>query len=537
MCEPSPSPAGSHELIESELATFVSGLGELSVITRRGYRRGARELLLFLAREGLCVSRLSADDARRFLRETLGRGPWGSGEITRAKAHAIIEGSKRYLRAKGAADEVVRALFCRGFWKAGKYLVTADPSRAAILREVASFAATLIKAPHAKRSACRSGALELLTHLAEKGRALEDVTHADWRSFRVRLIARAGRTKHAQAKISGARAFLRFKVSRGELRPEQVFPSARHDREAPVFPERLALLPEKLEEAMELSTLAANTRPPYRRALRDLLVWLNEQGITNLSEVTRDVMVGYRLHLQSRPNEHGMPLALTTQLGALAGLRFFFSWLVKLGVLLVDPLVHLPNPRAPQRLPRVLRIGEAAHLLRSLPETEVGLRDKALLELLYGTGMRRAELAALELGDVDLAQGTILIRQGKGGKDRVVPLGKKAKETLLDYLDHVRAKWAHGESDAVFLAKDGRPLTPGYVTLRVKKLGRRVGIEVRPHILRHTCATHLLKGHADIRHIQRLLGHKSLSTTERYTRVEVSDLRKVIRRCHPRERM
>ena len=528
--EPAPSP------IESELAAFVSGLGGLSAITRRAYRRGAHELLVFLAREGHSASELTAGDARRFLRETLGRGPWGSGQITRAKVKGIIEGSKSYLRCKGAADDVVRALLYRGFWQGGKHLVTADPCRAAILGEVASFAAALIKAPDSRRSAYRSGALALLTHLAEKGCALKDITHADWRSFRVRLIARSGHTKHAQTKISGARAFLRAKVSRGELRPEQVFPSARHDGEAPVFSERLALLPEKLDEAMALSGLAATTRPPYRRALRDLIVWLGAQGITNLAEVTRDVMAGYRLHLQSRQSQRGLPLAMTTQLGALAGLRFFFSWLVRTGVLLVDPLAHLPNPRAPQRLPRVLRVSEAAHLLRSLPETEVGLRDKALLELLYGTGMRRAELAALMLGDVDLAQGTILIRQGKGGKDRVVPLGKKAQETLTAYLDHVRAKWAHGESDAVLLVQAGRPLTPGYVTLRVKKLGQRAGVFVRPHILRHTCATHLLKGHADIRHIQRLLGHKSLQTTERYTRVEVSDLRKVISRCHPRER-
>ena len=150
--------------------------------------------------------------------------------------------------------------------------------------------------------------------------------------------------------------------------------------------------------------------------------------------------------------------------------------------------------------------------------------------------MRRAELARLLLDDIDLEQATILIRQGKGKKDRMVPLGKNAKEALLDYLELSREKLLRGKTNAVFVGNGDRPLSIDYITERVKTLGKRAGLEVRPHLLRHSCATHLLKGRADIRQIQRLLGHKSLQSTERYTRVEVSDLRKVIQRCHPREK-
>ena len=184
-----------------------------------------------------------------------------------------------------------------------------------------------------------------------------------------------------------------------------------------------------------------------------------------------------------------------------------------------------------------LKVSEVACLLSSLPRTTIGMRDRALVELLYGTGMRRAEIARVLLDDVDLAQRTILIRQGKGKKDRVVPLGKRAGGALLDYIEHSRPKLLRGDDHGVlFVGLGGRPLSEHHVSDRIHELGGRIGLKMGPHVLRHSCATHLLKGRADILHIQRLLGHKSLQTTERYTKVEISDLRAVIQRCHPRER-
>jgi integrase/recombinase XerD len=329
-----------------------------------------------------------------------------------------------------------------------------------------------------------------------------------------------------------------MKARQGVIRDDQAPKAIVHRGAPPELPPALASCLALLDEAMAAQDFAANTRPTYRRALRDFLVWLHqEHGVAELTEVTRDVITAYRLAIQARASVKGTPYALYTQIGILTALRFFFSWLVKTGRLLTDPTVHLPRPRRPQHLPRSLKVSEVARVIASLPKTTLGLRDRAMVELLYGTGMRRSELSRLRLDDIDLEERVILIREGKGRKDRVVPLGKKAKRVLLGYLEHGRVKLLRGkEQNAVFLGRRGERLSESQVTHRVAELGGKVHLKMAPHVLRHSCATHLLQGRADIRHIQRLLGHKSLHTTERYTQVEVADLREVIRRCHPREK-
>jgi site-specific recombinase XerD len=299
----------------------------------------------------------------------------------------------------------------------------------------------------------------------------------------------------------------------------------------------MARLPALLEKAMDSCDLSQTTRPSYRRALREFLRYLKEEeGITDLGDVTREVMTDYRLHLQTKTSRKDAPYAVSTQTGALNALRFLFRWLVKTGVVLADPTVHLSNPRASKTLPRVSKARDLSRLIRRLPLTPLGIRDRALIELFYGTGMRRAELCRLDVEDVDLEQRIVLIREGKGRKDRLVPLGNKAWEALADYLDLSRPQLLKRENRALFVGLGGRRLSMDYVSARVRELGRKHGLKLWPHLLRHSCATHLLRGKADIRHIQRLLGHRSLQSTERYTRVEVSDLRKVIERCHPREK-
>jgi site-specific recombinase XerD len=288
---------------------------------------------------------------------------------------------------------------------------------------------------------------------------------------------------------------------------------------------------------MALKDLSLSACREYHRAVVHFLAWLEaEHGIHDLAGVTREVVTAFSLGLQQKLSVKGAPYAVSTVNGILAALRFFFSALVASGQLLSDPSSHLGRGRHQERLPRPLKIMDVSRLLASLPRTTMGLRDRALVEILYGTGMRRAELCGLDLSDIDLEQRAISIRCGKGRKDRVVPLGKKAKEVLLCYLDHARPKLMREETRALFLSLEGRRLSPGHVTKHVRTLGQRAGVSVHPHLLRHSCATHLLRGRADIRHIQRLLGHSSLQTTEAYTRVEVSDLREVIQRCHPRER-
>jgi site-specific recombinase XerD len=247
-------------------------------------------------------------------------------------------------------------------------------------------------------------------------------------------------------------------------------------------------------------------------------------------------MTAFRLSLQTRETRKGVPLAVSTQHGTLSALRFLFSWLVRKGTLLADPMVHLDSPRLVDRLPRPLKVEEVESLLRSLPDTTLGRRDRAIVELLYGTGMRRMELASLNVGDVELEEMTVLVRRGKGRRERLLPLGTKAKEALLEYLEASRPGLVRSTTEALFLSGSGRRFSGHGLMIRLRNVGERVGLKVRPHLLRHSCATHLLRGRADIRHIQQLLRHKSLRTTERYTRVEVQDLKDVIRRCHPREK-
>jgi integrase/recombinase XerD len=276
----------------------------------------------------------------------------------------------------------------------------------------------------------------------------------------------------------------------------------------------------------------------YRRDVSGFLAWASvEHGAQHLGDLKRTLVTAWRLHLQTETSERtGAPLSASTQMSHLAALRFFFSWQVKTGRLLLDPTLHLEYPRLPRPLPRALKVAEVERLIRSLPKTLLGLRDRALLELLWGTGMRRGEVVRLQLTDVDFEERTILIREGKGGKDRVVPLGRKAKAVLLEYIE-ARPRLLRGsDPGAVFLGRHGQRLGVNHLSDHLRTLGKRIAVKLAPHRLRHSCATHLLRGRADIRHIQRLLGHTSLQTTERYTKVEVADLRRVIARCHPREK-
>jgi integrase/recombinase XerD len=189
------------------------------------------------------------------------------------------------------------------------------------------------------------------------------------------------------------------------------------------------------------------------------------------------------------------------------------------------------------RLPRQVLSRAQAQRLVEAPSavTKLGQRDRAVLELFYGTGLRAGEVERLDVADVDLAQGRILVRDGKGRKDRVVPVAGRAAAALDLYLRQVRPLLlADPPNQALFLTLDGKRLDRHALAYLFRKYGAE--LVVSPHRLRHACATHLLEGGADIRHIQALLGHKDIETTERYTRVALGDLRAVLERAHPRGR-
>jgi site-specific recombinase XerD len=218
----------------------------------------------------------------------------------------------------------------------------------------------------------------------------------------------------------------------------------------------------------------------------------------------------------------------------------FFSFLEREAVLLRDPALVLTVPRVHHLPGAVLNEAQARRLVAApFASSSLGKRARAILELLYGTGIRVGECERLDTTDLDLSEGTLLIRDGKGRKDRVVPLTTPAARALDHYLIEARP-WLlspHGPA-ALFVARGGRRLLRQSIEKLVRVHAKTAGIELRisPHGLRHACATHLLRGGANVRHVQALLGHKSLATTARYTRVETRDLRGVLERAHPRER-
>jgi site-specific recombinase XerD len=200
-----------------------------------------------------------------------------------------------------------------------------------------------------------------------------------------------------------------------------------------------------------------------------------------------------------------------------------------------NPARALSLPKSTS-LPRgILSIPQARRLMAApFPGSVIGQRDRAILELLYGTGLRLGEVARTDVTDLDLPSGLLLVRNGKGRKDRLVPICGAAAAALDSYLRNSRPELVARIDSALFLSRDGARLGAAVLRARIQYYGRRLGVRLTPHALRHSCATHLLRGGADLRHVQALLGHRRLTTTALYTRVAISDLRAVVARCHPR---
>jgi integrase/recombinase XerD len=298
-----------------------------------------------------------------------------------------------------------------------------------------------------------------------------------------------------------------------------------------------ALLARFLQQ-LRVRWYSASSLSKARDELPRLFGHLREQGILDVRAVSEAHLAAYARHLTAQTTRRGVPLSPWSRSSSISTVRRFFAFLAGAGVILRNPALAIPLPRA-RRLPRgILSESQARRLVAApFPGSATGRRDRAILELLYGTGIRLGECVRADVSDLDLVAGTLLVRNGKGRKDRVVPVAGRAAAALDTYLTRARGELATWAGDpALFLSRFGKRL--GDVGLRalVVKHGRAVGAKLSPHGLRHTCATHLLRGGADIRHVQELLGHRSLTTTALYTRVDISDLRQVLARAHPRER-
>jgi integrase/recombinase XerD len=279
--------------------------------------------------------------------------------------------------------------------------------------------------------------------------------------------------------------------------------------------------------------LARRTVAAYAGDLAQLARFLDERGITRLDRVTLAYLQAFLGYLADRGRSP------RTRARCAAATRGFFGFLEHAGRLRANPATLLELRRVPTRLPDPLGPAEVRRLLGAAGESGARtLRDRAMLELLYATGLRVSELVGLRIEGLDLEAGSVRV-VGKGSRERVVPIGSIARTTLLDYLDHARPALLRGrQSPHVFVSAWGRRMTRQGFWKRLKAYVRSLGLPTRvgPHTLRHSFATHLLEGGADLRAVQAMLGHADISTTQVYTHVMPGRLRAVYRAHHPRAR-
>jgi integrase/recombinase XerD len=272
--------------------------------------------------------------------------------------------------------------------------------------------------------------------------------------------------------------------------------------------------------------------------MRYFLVWCGDRGLTKPHEITVAVMERYQRALYHAKKENGRPLSTRSQHTRLSTIRRFFRWMAKMRHVEMSPCETLDMPRLERRLPKaILTVAEVEAILR-VPDvtTPMGVRDRAILETLYSTGLRRSEMCALEVRDVDVDRGTLIVRQGKGKKDRMIPIGARAVSWIEKYVEEVRPRLVREPDDGtLFLTRLQAPFSGQQMADMVRDTIRASGIEKEGscHLFRHTMATLMLEGGADIRFIQAMLGHASILSTEIYTQVAIRKLKEVHELTHP----
>ncbi len=277
----------------------------------------------------------------------------------------------------------------------------------------------------------------------------------------------------------------------------------------------------------------------YRRDLRRYVQFLGVRGIAEPSAVAERDVTEFLMGLREGDSDHS-PLGAGSAARAVVAVRGFHRFVLREGLATTDPAAGVRPPTPPKRLPKALPVHDVTRLLETAgaPGTTLALRDRALLELLYGTGARISEAVGLDVDDLDLDAAAVRLR-GKGGKERVVPVGSYARDAVSAYLVRARPQLTGaGGGPAVFLNARGGRLSRQSAWTVLRSAADRAGVtaEVSPHTLRHSFATHLIDGGADVRVVQELLGHASVTTTQVYTLVTVDSLREVYAASHPRAR-
>ena len=271
--------------------------------------------------------------------------------------------------------------------------------------------------------------------------------------------------------------------------------------------------------------MSAHTLDAYRRDLDALVAWTAAQGIDDLATVHTEQL---RAFIAAEHRRGLSPKSLQRRLSAC---RSCYQWLLKHGRIAASPAAGIRAPKAPRKLPQVLDVDEAVQLVELPTDAPLGVRDRAILELFYSSGLRLSELCALRWRDLDLADGLVTVL-GKGSKQRSVPVGSHARKALDDW-----RRESQGQPDApVFPGRGGATITPRAVQIRLQRLAQRQGLfkRVHPHLLRHSFASHVLESSGDLRGVQELLGHADIATTQIYTHLDYQHLAKVYDGAHPR---
>jgi len=271
--------------------------------------------------------------------------------------------------------------------------------------------------------------------------------------------------------------------------------------------------------------MSAHTLDAYRRDLDALVAWTAAQGIDDLATVHTEQL---RAFIAAEHRRGLSPKSLQRRLSAC---RSCYQWLLKHGRIAASPAAGIRAPKAPRKLPQVLDVDEAVQLVELPTDAPLGVRDRAILELFYSSGLRLSELCALRWRALDLADGLVTVL-GKGSKQRSVPVGSHARKALDDW-----RRESQGQPDApVFPGRGGATITPRAVQIRLQRLAQRQGLfkRVHPHLLRHSFASHVLESSGDLRGVQELLGHADIATTQIYTHLDYQHLAKVYDGAHPR---
>jgi integrase/recombinase XerD len=307
----------------------------------------------------------------------------------------------------------------------------------------------------------------------------------------------------------------------------------------PSDPAGFPVLGEQHRQWMAARRLTPNAQRVRMNNLRYFAAWCLDRGITQPGQVTFALVEQYQRHVFHYRKEDGQPLAVMTQAARVGQVGIFCGWLTRRRLISVNPAADVELPRRGVRLPRGVLTLDQVEALLAVPDvaTRRGLRNRAVLELLFATGMRREELARLRPDDLR-PDGTVLIEAGKGGRDRLVPLGAAAAHWVARYAREVRPHWRPDpDIPVLFLTPRRAPMGLPMLTNTVREYAHQAGITVRGgcHLLRHTCATLMLANGADVRVVQELLGHADIHTTQRYTHLAIGVLQDVHRRTHPAE--